>query len=201
MLTVVDEFVTEGMFQTAEMYQERCKQALKNDHKIQRNRFMIYECENCKMAYLMQLEEGLEEWTENSKPVPFTIRCIACSGLANDIMFHQGPPYGGITYCSYFESLAAQNKPIYRNFFWNDPNKDCGIPVLFEPDFYNCLDRPLSEFLVSAAFYIEQDVQSTMELASVCASDELVQNRKARRHPNGHDSWKRPRKNKKPYEY
>lgn len=199
---VVDEFVTERLCRTVEMYQERCKRALKNDHRIQSNRWMIYECEDCHAIYLMQLEEGLEDQATNRKPVPFTITCIACSGLSKDVRFYCEPDSKNVKWHSYFESLAVQNTPICRNFFWNNPDEDCGVPVLFEPDLYNYTGRTFEDVFSPCLLYVEKDVQNTMELLDFYDSEGIfAQNRKQRRHPEGHESWKRPRKNKKLYEY
>ena len=32
--------------------------------------------------------------------------------------------------------MEQPNRLIYRNFFWNDPATDCGVPIIFEPDYW-----------------------------------------------------------------
>ena len=45
---------------------------------------MKYRCEKCDKEWWMFLEKGIEEFGENHKPTPFTIRC-KCGGIARDI--------------------------------------------------------------------------------------------------------------------
>lgn len=116
------------------------KKATKEDHMI--HSFMIYRCKSCGSLYIMNLEKGLEDPTEdaksgNHKPVPFMIKCILCGGDATHVLFETGRDGLGKNYHSYRDMTNKTGVKIYRNFFWNDPESDCGVPVLFEPDFYH----------------------------------------------------------------
>lgn len=79
---------------------------------------MLYKCESCKKTWKMWLQIGLCEGGENHKPVPFCIGC-KCGGVAKHILWHLD---------------EVLERPILikedMNYFKNDPNSDCGIPIL-----------------------------------------------------------------------
>lgn len=162
-----------------EYMQDRIKKATKNDHIIHGH--MIYKCQKCGAFYLMHLEKGLEDPTDikitgSRKPVPFCIQCIVCNGDVYHVLWNVTANTYGKNYRSYNEMVNQKNKMIHRNFFWNDPDCDHGLPILFEPD-----------LLFST---MDQDDSSE------------YQNREKRRHgPDGKNGYKRPRSNKKLYEY
>lgn len=116
---------------------ERINEISKEDHVI--HGYMIYQCEHCNNSYVMWLEKGLEDPTDEQKtgrhkPVPFGIICPTCGGTAYHIWLpfeRYGLGKGYKSYQKYVDKLA---RPICRNFFWNDPTSDCGVPVIFEPD-------------------------------------------------------------------
>ena len=114
-------------------------EASKQDHTI--HGYMVYQCEHCNNIYVMWLEKGLEDPTDDEKtgmhkPVPFGITCPACGGIATHSLFSFGEDSLGKNYKSYQKYVEQPNRLIYRNFFWNDPTTDCGVPVIFEPDYY-----------------------------------------------------------------
>ena len=118
---------------------ERIIEASKQDHII--HGYMVYQCEHCNNIYVMWLEKGLEDPTDDEKtgihkPVPFGITCPACSGIAIHTLFSLGKDSLGKNYKSYQKYVEQPNRIIYRNFFWNDPTTDCGVPIIFEPDYY-----------------------------------------------------------------
>ena len=117
---------------------ERIIEASKQDHII--HGYMVYQCEHCNNIYVMWLEKGLEDPTDEKtglhKSVPFGITCPACGGIATHSLFSFGEDSLGKNYKSYQKYVEQPNRLIYRNFFWNDPMTDCGVPVIFEPDYY-----------------------------------------------------------------
>lgn len=185
--------------------------------------YMVYQCEECGKVYIMNLEEGLEDptWdkaTGEHKPVPYCITCICCGGQARHIMWNLSAHTYGKNYRSYREMVNTPNEIIFRNFFYNDPESSCGEPIVFEPDFdmagpngfgkrinfvgvdefCQILDNPeVVEKLV------EQPKLSPFDLLPDEALGlDTPRNRKQRRHGvDGKDGYKRPRKNKKLYEY
>ena len=118
---------------------ERIIEASKQDHII--HGYMVYQCEHCNNIYVMWLEKGLEDPTDDEKtgmhkPVPFGITCPACGGMAVHALWSLGQDSLGKNYKSYQKYVEQPNRLIYRNFFWNDPTTDCGVPVIFEPDYW-----------------------------------------------------------------
>lgn len=118
---------------------ERIIEASKQDHII--HGYMVYRCEHCANIYVMWLEKGLEDPTDDEKtgmhkPVPFGITCPACGGTATHTLFSLGKDSLGKNYKSYQKYVEQPNRLIYRNFFWNDPTTDCGVPVIFKPDYW-----------------------------------------------------------------
>ena len=121
------------------MMNELLIEASKQDHTI--HGYMVYQCEHCKNIYVMWLEKGLEDPTDDEKtgmhkPVPFGFTCPACGGIATHTLFSLGKDSLGKNYKSYQKYVEQPNRIIYRNFFWNDPTTDCGVPVIFEPDYW-----------------------------------------------------------------
>lgn len=121
------------------LMEERIKKVTKEDHII--HGYMIYRCTECGAVYFMNLEKGLEDPTDdkesgNHKPVPFSFGCICCGSMnVFHILWDLSKPTYGKEYRSYQKMINEPNKFIFRNFFWNDPESDCGIPIVFEPDF------------------------------------------------------------------
>lgn len=120
---------------------EKIETVGKEDHII--HGFMVYQCECCHNIYVMWLEKGLEDQTDDQKtgkhkPVPFSFICPCCGGTARHVLLSLGRDTYGKNYKSYQEYVNRINVPVYRNFFWNDPNSDCGIPIIirFEYNWY-----------------------------------------------------------------
>lgn len=199
---------------------KRIIEASKKDHTI--HGYMVYRCEHCANVYVMWLEKGLEDPTEDEKtgmhkPVPFGFTCPFCGDIATHILWDLGKSSLGKNYKSYQKYVEQPNRLIYRNFFWNDPTTDYGVPVIFEPDY--CL-----ESLRGRIDYITEIYMNTLpdnwyneyeEFINALdrvdfddfAGDQITllnlkSNREYRRHgPFGSDGYKRPRSNKKLYEY
>ena len=118
---------------------ERIIEASKQDHII--HGYMVYRCEHCANIYVMWLEKGLEDPTDDEKtgmhkPVPFGFTCPFCGDIATHVLWPLGKDSLGKNYKSYQKYVEQPNRFIYRNFFWNDPTTDCGVPVIFEPDYW-----------------------------------------------------------------
>ena len=114
-------------------------EANKQDHII--HGYMVYQCKDCANIYVMWLEKGLGDPTDDKKtgmhkPVPFGFICPACGGMATHTLWSLGEDSLGKNYKSYQKYVEQPNRLIYRNFFWNDPTTDCGVPVIFEPDYW-----------------------------------------------------------------
>lgn len=209
----MDEFLNNYL----KIMEERIKMAMIEDHII--HGYMIYRCQHCGAVYFMNLEEGLEDpeddkLTGEHKPVPFAMPCIACGGECQHIMWSATSMTLSKNHRSYKEMVDEPNTTIYRNFFWNDPESDCGVPIVFEPDF-------LHSTLVDPNFFKEEKMEHHVvicgdfpDLATICQlaiekEQEMskvfydqYQNREKRRHgPDGKDGYKRPKSNKKLYEY
>lgn len=150
------------------------KKVTEEDHVIHGN--MIYMCRECGSSYIMHLEKGLEDPTEDAKngkhkSVPFTFTCVACGGLCRHVLWNATSDTLGKIYQSYNKMVNQPNKVIYRNFFWNDPESDCGIPVLFEPDTSPSLKwqifRSLPDHIApTEKTYLDADMNSLNELFS-----------------------------------
>ena len=80
--------------------------------------YMKYRCEDCGYEVNMYLEEGLEQFGLNHKPVPFGIVCPECGG------FHCYDVSGLIP-------LPFGPRPLNANehYFKFTLKDDCGIPV------------------------------------------------------------------------
>lgn len=204
---------------------ERIVEISKNDHTI--HGYMVYQCEECHNIYVMWLEKGLEDPTDdqktgNHKPVPFGIVCPDCGGVATHTLWSFGKDSLGKNYKSYRKYVEQPNRFVYRNFFWNDPASDCGVPIIFEPDYYwerirgsryylteiylNTLPEDEYEAfksMVNAA--VSMDLVTEMPECSLNPVEVFLEekaNREQRRHGVfGKDGYKRPRSNKKLYEY
>lgn len=199
---------------------ERVIEASKQDHII--HGYMVYQCEHCKSIYVMWLEKGLEDPTDDEKtmmhkPVPFGFTCPICGDIATHRVWALGKNSLGKNYKSYQKYVEQHNRLIYRNFFWNDPTADCGIPIIFEPDYY-------WKRIKTSVYYITEIYINTLpddaykgfnnamnNLGRVGFDDfagdqialiKLKGNREQKRHgPFERDGYKRPRSNKKLYEY
>lgn len=196
---------------------ERIIEVCKQDHVI--HGYMVYQCEHCNNIYVMWLEKGLEDPTDDEKtgmhkPVPFGFTCIACGGMATHTLWSLGRNSLGKHYKSYQKYSALTNGLIYQNFFWNDPTTDCGVPIIFEPDYWPERLRGRVDYI--AEIYINtlpdiehkafiNDMSTPDSIASLneMASFEILDlkgNREQRQHGSiGRDEYKRPRSNKKLY--
>lgn len=197
---------------------EKTIEVMKNDFKI--HGFMIYQCQECNSIYVMWLAEGLEDPTDDAKtgkhkPVPYGITCPSCGGIAFHSFFNVGKMTLGMNHRSYKDYISQQNKLLYENFFWNDPESESGVPIIFSNDYpmvdprmtLKILNRIIAniaiEFMDKNDFkdccFIDEN-PSPKETSVEIVFDEL-KNRHERLHPNQHDGYKRPRSNKKLYEY
>lgn len=199
---------------------DRIEKAMQIDHII--HGYMIYQCKHCGKVYIMNLEKGLEDPTDDKnagkhKPVPFTFPCIACGSDAYHIVQNTTVYSYGKNYRSYKEMINEPNKLIFPNFFWNDPESDCGVPIVFEPDFINMIPIGYGKTINYAA--IDEFVQEhAVELPTPLLFfedennfDTLTEhkverfetaNREFRRHgPKGKGGYQRNKSNKKLYEY
>ena len=195
-------------------------EANKQDHII--HGYMVYQCEDCANIYVMWLEKGLEDPTYDEKtgmhkPVPFGFICPACSGTATHTLWSLGEDSLGKKYKSYQKYVEQPNRLIYRNFFWNDPTTDYGVPVIFEPDYWEGKRRSvdyMTEIYINTLPDDEYEdfINSMTNTPDRVAFDDfagdqitllnLKGNREQKRHgPFGRDGYKRPRSNKKLYEY
>lgn len=198
---------------------ERVIEVSKQDHTI--HGYMVYQCEHCNSIYVMWLEKGLEDPTEDEKtgmhkPVPFGFTCLFCGDIATHRLWDFGKNSLGKNYKSYQKYVEQPNRFIYRNFFWNDPTTDCGVPIIFEPDYYSERLRGRVDYITE--IYINtlpvndhEEVISVIDTLNGVSFDDfgglttlldLKGNREQKRHgPFGRDGYKRPRSNKKLYEY
>lgn len=196
---------------------ERIIEASKKDHTI--HGYMVYRCELCANVYVMWLEKGLEDPTDDEKtgmhkPVPFGFTCPFCGDIATHVLWALGKSSLGKNYKSYQKYVEQPNRLIYRNFFWNDPMTDCGVPIIFEPDYWpgkrGTVDY-ITEIYINTLpdnFYNEYEefINATNALGRVAFDDfggvNYKCNREQKRHgPFGRDGYERPRSNKKLYEY
>ena len=201
------------------MMSELLIEASKQDHTI--HGYMGYQCEHCNNIYVMWLEKGLEDPTYDEKtgmhkPVPFGFICPACGGMAIHALWSLGKDSLGKNYKSYQKYVERPNRLIYRNFFWNDPTTDCGVPVIFEHDY--CLESLIGRIDYITNIYINtlpddeyekfiDGAKNALDSVAFVNDDPIIflnptANREYRRHgPFGRDGYKRPRSNKKLYEY
>lgn len=191
-----------------EAMNEKAVKAMESDFRI--HGFMIYQCKCCNSVYVMWLAEGLEDPTDDAKtgkhkPVPFEIVCPTCGGIAFHNFWDVGKQTLGQNHRSYKDYILQQNKLLYENFFWNDPDSDCGVPIILGPD-YPMADPGLTHrflehiLVVTAMEFMDKKDSEPRLIVDEIALDGL-RNRHERRHPNQHDGYKRPRSNKKLYEY
>ena len=201
------------------MMSELLIETSKQDHTI--HGYMVYQCEDCANIYVMWLEKGLEDPTYDEKtgmhkPVPFGFICPACGGMAIHALWSLGKDSLGKNYKSYQKYVERPNRLIYRNFFWNDPTTDCGVPVIFEHDY--CLESLIGRIDYITNIYINtlpddeyekfvDGAKNALDSVAFVNDDPIIflnptANREYRRHgPFGRDGYKRPRSNKKLYEY
>lgn len=198
---------------------ERIIEASKQDHTI--HGYMVYQCEHCNNIYVMWLEKGLEDPTDDEKtgmhkPVPFGFICPACGGMATHTLWSLGKDSLGKNYKSYQKYVEQLNRIIYRNFFWNDPTTDFGVPIIFEPDYY--WEKMMGNTYYITEIYINtlpddeyenfvDGAKNALDSVAFVNEDPIIflnptANREYRRHGAfGRDGYKRPRSNKKLYEY
>lgn len=193
-----------------ESMNEKAKKALEADFRI--HGFMIYRCIDCNSIYVMWLAEGLEDHpiydarTGKHKPVPFGIICPVCGGSAFHNFWTIGECMLGKNHRSYKDYISQQNKLIYKNFFWNDPENDCGTPIIFNVDYYPQTADDIMRCVNSIAintYMINLSRDENVDQHIFIAEPTLdgLRNRHERRHPDQHEGYKRPKKNKKLYEY
>lgn len=200
-----------------EKYRKRVIEARMQEHTI--HGYMVYQCQHCCNIYVMWLEKGLEDPTDDEKtgmhkPVPFGFTCPACGGTATHVLWSLGRDSLGKNYKSYQKYVEQSNRLIYRNFFWNDPTMDCGVPIIFEPD-YDMYRLRRSTYYITEIYintlpdweYLKY-INAVMGLFSNFLSDKEAAaysirtvNREQRRHGSRRNGYKRPRSNKKLYEY
>lgn len=177
------------------------EKALKGDHLI--HGCMIYRCNNCGAVYFMHLERGLEDShiTREHKPVPHSFPCILCFGPTSHILIEKTSDTYGENYRSYSNMINEKNVVILRNFFWNDPESKCGVPVLFEPDIYNTTyTSELGKIVYDSIPMESLNPDFCVSSLGICYEDGL--NREQRRHGElGYRGYKRPRNNNKFYDY
>lgn len=197
---------------------EKTIRAMENDFKI--HGCMIYQCEHCNSIYVMWLTEGLEDPIEYAsigkyKHVPLEFVCPACGRFASHKFWDVEKLTIGQNYRSYKDYIAQQNKVLYQNFFWNDPDSDLGVPIILDIDYSMIDPRNTLKFLYHIIANISMDFKyqdnfkdclfideySFPKESSVEVSFDKLINRHERRHPNQQDWYKRPRSNKKLYEY
>ncbi len=210
---------------------EKIIEVSKQDHTI--HGYMVYQCEHCNVIYVMWLEKGLADPTDDEKtgmhkPVPYGFICPACGGMAVHTLWHLGEDSLGKNYKSYQKYVEQPNRLIYRNFFWNDPMIDCGVPIILEPDYFpEKIGRStyyISEIYINTLPGIECEDFIIFMKDGLCSTNPLIldemlavtithvdpdevilegkANREHRRHGAfGKDGYKRPRSNKKLYEY
>lgn len=194
---------------------ERIKKASETDHII--HGYMIYQCEECADVYVMWLEKGLEDpeddkKTGNHKSVPYTIICPFCGGMIKHILWELSKNTLSSNYKSYNRYVTETNGIIYRNFFWNDPESDCGVPVIQDPDYFGDSRSVMSSIYLNTLPEEQKEVMRSfmatdamleceMEVSALSVVIDGNGNRESRRHPNGNNRYKRPKSNKKLYEY
>lgn len=200
---------------------EKIEKATAEDHII--HGFMLYRCEKCGNGFFLWLEKGLEDPVDDQKtgkhkPVPFSITCPTCGGHCYHAWWNIGRDSRSSEYKSYKEHTSGGYGTNYKNFFWNDPDSECGVPIIFKPDFvFDFLGQMnlvsvtvqglesersviVDEFIqaINNIFGTESEIPSKPTLLM---PDEGL-NREQRRHGIfGKSGYSRPRKNKKLYEY
>lgn len=135
MISTIEEY--------SKMLTNRKEKAENLDHLV--HSFMIYQCERCNAVYIMWLEKGLEDInddkiTGNHKPVPFCINCPECCGIAKHVLWSIG-----------MNAVSGSYRLLKpeENFFFNNPDDQCGIPIIFKKDFVS-LSTNVLEFIVSS---------------------------------------------------
>ncbi len=86
--------------------------------ELQTKEAMTYECSDCGKRWIMWLQTGLEEGGKNHKPVPFTIHCKYCKGVARHVDWHED---------IHLEEPIAITEGM--DYFANCPKWDCGKPI------------------------------------------------------------------------
>lgn len=123
--------------------------------------FMVYQCKCCHNIYIMWLEKGLEDPTDDQKtgkhkPVPFSFICPCCGGATQ---------HAEEEYTKFIRSITAS----------------LNTAELFLQEKYDC-----------ELEYLYDDANGESNII----------NREQRRHGvYGKDGYKRPRSNKKLYQY
>lgn len=186
-----DESVDSAIIKYLEICEKRKQKAAEKKHLV--HAFMIYQCEKCNAVYIMWLEKGLEDkendaLTGNHKPVPFCITCPECYGIVK----HTCCSIGMNCVPDGYRELKSD-----ENFFLNDENEQCGIPIIFKKDFDILTPRELGQIMY--LFYRDPSVEIIGEEIEPLKSFLDGFNRKDRRHPERfYDSgYKRPRKGQK----
>lgn len=116
------------------------KKALKTNHSM--HGYITYSCSKCKSAYVMLIEKGLEDFeafrkNQIYKPIPYSFPCLCCGdGMVtpvSKIKYWRTV----VDYRDYIKSFWTTISHIctYQNFFWNDPEKQCGVPIIVNVDY------------------------------------------------------------------
>lgn len=156
---------------------ERLKKALETDIII--HGYMIYRCKECGSIYVLWLEKGLEDPTNDQnggqhKPVPFGIVCPLCGGQAFHSFWDATGDTLGKNYRPY-KDYTNSSGLIYENFFWNDPNSPHGVPIIISPDypsvkneevFYRITEIRLNTLKCNLE---EKAYKTTYSLSDICA--------------------------------
>lgn len=184
--------------QFQKIQEDRIKKASEKEHLI--HGFMIYVCKHCHAVYIMHLEAGLEDKNvseENHKPVPFTITCPDCFDVATHVLWSIGRSSSYVT---------LENG---KNFFMNDDESDCGVPIIFNKDF-EYLDIDTLNRIHAYHIYLNYELKDFIpDIPDLMVAESIVpsilsefKNRTMRRHGSldwADGRYKRPRKGDKPY--
>lgn len=100
------------------IYGSMSKKPVEFKRKIIIHGAMVYGCRDCGKRWVMYLEKGLEDHSENHKPVPFGIICPFCGGVHGyDISGYLRLP-----------DVDEAELPEGEAYFENVPDSDCGRP-------------------------------------------------------------------------
>lgn len=190
----------------------RIKKVSETDHII--HGYMIYRCESCGEVYIMNLEKGLEDPTDDAKtgrhkPVPFAFNCVNCGGVAFHILHSSTASSLGQNYRSYNGMIRNHLKYlwVFKNLFWNDPESDCGVPVIVEMDFSSTyyedppkgLEETHTTYLHFDESFDHESLENLIPDPSEIDVSEREGNREQRRHGflGKGKQYERPRSNKR----
>lgn len=84
----------------------------------------LYMCQSCCHIEWMNLEIGLEDHSENHKPVPFGITCPKC----RNSMYH--------SHWDLDETFEPRPLMDHESYFENNKTHDCGNPIIMKGKYY-----------------------------------------------------------------